>query len=568
MITYPTATSFAPELLDGGDWSVVEPLYQALLDRPLNSAADLEQLLLDRSELDASVGQTRANRYIDMTCHTDDKAITQAFLQFVEELDPKLKDIGFQLDRRIVQCPHADELDQDRWVLYLKGIETDVRLFREENIDLQVQETKLGQQYSELNGAMTVDFEGEERTMAQLNPFLQETDRDLRERAWRSAAERRLVDHERLDSIFDDLVALRGTMAHNADLEDYRAYAFQSMHRFDYGPSHCEAFHNAVETVCVPLLHEMNEARRVALGVDVLRPWDLGVDVHGRDPLRPFKGGDELVSKTSLLFNEMDPQLGELFDSMRDGNSLDLDSRKGKAPGGYQYDRERIRRPFIFMNAAGTHDDVQTMIHEAGHAFHALLSRDEPLLAYRHPPIEFAEVASMGMELLAAPGLSHFYDTAQAGRARRSHLEGIIGTLCWVATIDAYQHWLYTRDTPTAAQRDVYWLELHARFGANVSWEGLESFRTKLWHKQLHLYEVPFYYIEYGIAQLGALQLWMNALEHADDALEAYRGALRLGGARPLPELFHAAGLQFDFGPVTVARLADALRSELASLPE
>jgi oligoendopeptidase F len=264
----------------------------------------------------------------------------------------------------------------------------------------------------------------------------------------------------------------------------------------------------------------------------------------------------------------MDTQLGELFDSMRDGDSLDLDSRKGKAPGGYQYDRERVRRPFIFMNAAGTHGDVQTMIHEAGHAFHALLSRDEPVLAYRHPPIEFAEVASMGMELLAAPGLSHFYDVAQAGRARREHLEGIIGTLCWVATIDAYQHWLYTRDTPSIQQRDVYWLELHARFGANVSWEGLEPFRTKLWHRQLHLFEVPFYYIEYGIAQLGALQLWMNAQDDASVALEAYRSALRLGGARPLPELFNAAGLKFDFGPVTVARLANALRAELASLPE
>jgi oligoendopeptidase F len=568
MITYPTATAFAPESLDGGDWSAVEPLYRLLLDRPLESAADLEQLLLDRSELDASVGQTRANRYIDMTCHTDDKAITQAFLQFVEELDPKLKDIGFQLDRRIVQCAYADDLDQDRWALYLKGLETDVRLFREENIDLQVQETKLGQQYSECNGAMTVDFEGEERTMAQLNPFLQETDRDLRERAWRAAAERRLVDHEVLDSIFDDLVALRGTMAHNADCEDYRAYAFKSMHRFDYGPPQCESFHEAVEKVCVPLLHEMDEARRVALGVDVLRPWDLGVDIHGRDPLRPFKGGEELVSKTSALFNDMDTQLGELFDSMRDGDSLDLDSRKGKAPGGYQYDRERVRRPFIFMNAAGTHGDVQTMIHEAGHAFHALLSRDEPVLAYRHPPIEFAEVASMGMELLAAPGLSHFYDVAQAGRARREHLEGIIGTLCWVATIDAYQHWLYTRDTPSIQQRDVYWLELHARFGANVSWEGLEPFRTKLWHRQLHLFEVPFYYIEYGIAQLGALQLWMNAQDDASMALEAYRSALRLGGGRPLPELFNAAGLKFDFGPVTVARLANALRAELASLPE
>ncbi len=564
MKTYPQAVDFAPADLDGGDW---EPLYQALLDRPVANAEDLAQLLLDRSELDAAVGEARADRYINMTRHTDDEAITKAFLQFVEELDPKLKEIGFALDRRIVENEHAAALDQDRWGLYLKALRADVELFREANVPLQVDETKLGQQYSECNGAMTVDFEGEERTMAQLNPFLQETDRDLRERAWRAAAERRYQDHEKLDGIFDELVALRGRIAANADQEDYRAWAFTAMHRFDYGPDHCEAFHTAVEQVCVPLLREANRERREALGLDVLRPWDLGVDVLGRDPLRPFGDADELVDKTSALFNEMDDQLGELFDSMREGDSLDLASRKGKAPGGYQYDRERMRRPFIFMNAAGTHGDVQTMIHEAGHAFHAMLSRDEDLLAYRHPPIEFAEVASMGMELLAAPGLSRFYDEAEAARARREHLEGIISTLCWVATIDAYQHWLYTRPCPTAEQRDIYWRELHARFAPDVCWDGLEQYRTKLWHRQLHLFEVPFYYIEYGIAQLGALQLWLNAKTDAPGALEAYRAALELGGSRPLPELFEAAGLTFDFGPSTVSALADALREELQALP-
>ena len=567
MKTYPIDTTFAPIDLDGGDWSAVEPLYQALLQRPLDSPAALEQLLIDRSELDATVGEARANRYIEMTRHTDDEVATKAYLFFVEEMDPKLKDISFQLDRHIVRCEHVDALDQDRWGLYLKALEADVLLFREENIELQVKEAQLALQYSELNGAMTVDFEGEERTMAQLSPFLEETDRDLRERAWRAGAERRYADRERLDSIFDDMVKLRGAMAHNADLEDYRAWAFKSMHRFDYGPAECSTFHDAIETVCVPLLHEMNEARREALGVDVLRPWDLGVDVEGRAPLRPFSKPEELIEQTSSLFNAMDSQLGGLFDSMREGDSLDLDSRKGKAPGGYQYDRERIRRPFIFMNAAGTHDDMQTMIHEAGHAFHALLGRDEPLLAYRHPPIEFAEVASMGMELLAAQDLTRIYDDASAARARRDHLEGIIGTLCWVATIDAYQHWLYTRDCPSTEQRDIYWLELHARFGPNVSWKGLEQYRTKLWHRQLHLFEVPFYYIEYGIAQLGALQLWLASKENPARALEAYRSALQLGGSKPLPALFEAAELSFDFGPVTVARLADALRDELASLP-
>ena len=294
MKTYPQDCSFAPADLDGGDWDILEPLYLALLERPIESASDLEQLLIDRSELDASVGEARANRYIEMTRHTDDEAITARWLKFVEEMDPLLKDIGFKLDRHIVQCEFTDDLDQDRWGLYIRTLESDVGLFREENIPLQVEEAQLGQQYSEINGAMTVQFEGEERTMPQMRPFLEETDRDLRERAWRASAVRRFDDHEAIDRIFDRLLQLRGEMAHNADLEDYRAWAFKSMHRFDYGPEACAAFHEAVETVCVPLLHEMNEARRIELGVDVLRPWDLGVDVKGRAPLRPFSDSDEL----------------------------------------------------------------------------------------------------------------------------------------------------------------------------------------------------------------------------------------------------------------------------------
>jgi len=366
------------------------------------------------------------------------------------------------------------------------------------------------------------------------------------------------------------MLDVRGRIAGNAGLPDYRAYVFKAKHRFDYGPEECAAFHRAAEELVVPLVAELNRERAELLGVDRLRPWDLAVDVHGRDPLRPFSGADDLIDRSSRLFHRLesgDAGLGALFDTMRDGTSLDLEARPGKAPGGYQQSLDRRRRPFIFMNAAGTQRDVDTMIHEAGHAFHSMLCSGDPIRDYRHAPIEFAEVASMSMELLAHPYLDEFYSDAEVDRARRTHLEGIIRFLPWCATIDAFQHWLYTNPGHDLEARTARWLELQDRFAPGIDWSGLEDARAAGWHRQLHIFEVPFYYIEYGIAQLGALQLWLQSREDEGRALANYRAAMTLGGSKPLPELFAAADLEFDFGPATVRRLVEAVREELAALP-
>ncbi|MDG2424070.1 MAG: M3 family oligoendopeptidase, partial [Phycisphaerales bacterium] len=391
--------------------------------------------------------------------------------------------------------------------------------------------------------------------------------RETREGAWAATINRRYQDHEAIDGIYDELIVLRNRIALNADCEDFRDYMFKAMHRFDYTPVDCEAFHKGVEKLCVPLQHAANRQRQDTLGVSTLRPWDLEVDTKGRSPLLPFDGADELVAKTSGLFHRMDSGLGDLFDRLRGADCLDLDSRKGKAPGGYQYNRDRRRIPFIFMNAAGLQRDVETMIHEAGHAFHSMLSEQEPLVAYRHAPIEFAEVASMSMELLAHPFLDEFYTAEEADRARRKHLEGIVDTLSWIATIDAFQHWIYTHPDHDHDQRDIYWLELHARFGPDVDWSGFEGQRAKFWHKQLHLFGVPFYYIEYGIAQLGALQLWSQYRRDPERGLENYRRAMALGGSKPLPQLFEAAELKFDFGSGMMELLMDDVQEALEAVP-
>ena len=564
----PTAFRFIPATLDATQWSQLEPLYQKLLDRTLKCANCLEGLILDRSELDAAAAEAEANLYIAMTCHTDDADIKARFLKFVEEVDPNLKRVGFDLDRKIVESPHASALDQARYGTLLRSLKQEVKLFRAENVPLQTEVTKLDQQYSEINGAMTVQFDGTERTLPQMARFLEETDRARREASWRVVAERRLQDVTRIDAIYDEMLQLRAKMAANAGYPNFRDFQHDRLQRVDYTPAHCAAFHEAVEKTCVPLARRMQERRAKALGLTALRPWDLKVDVKGRSPLRPFEGADQMVERTSKVYHRMDSELARMFDSMRGGGCLDLDSRKGKAPGGYQYQRQLSRVPFIFMNAAGMHRDLTTMVHEAGHAFHSLLSKDDPILAYRGSPMEFAEVASMSQELLTLPYLEEFFSTADAERARRELLEGVISMLPWIAQIDAFQHWVYLNPGHSSAERTKAWLDLDARFGGSLDWSGIEGSRAHMWQRQLHLFGMPFYYIEYGIAQLGSLQLWLASKKSEKDALAAYKRALTLGGSKPLPELFAAAGLRFDFGPATVQSLMDAVGAELDRLPD
>ncbi len=561
------ASTFVPATLDGSRWENLQSYYAQLVGRTIHDAAALERLLLDRSELDAAAEEAAANLYITMTRHTDDELARKRYLEFVEGVEPELKKVGFALDRKIVECPFAGQLDQVRYGVLLRGLRRSVEMFREANIPLETETTKLDQQYSEVNGAMTVQFEGEERTLPQMGRYLEETDRARRQASWEAVATRRLQDADRINDIFDKMVGLRHQAALNAGYTNFRDFQHARLQRFDYSPADCERFHAGAEKVCVPLLRKLNIERATALGVSPLKPWDLKVDLRGRAPLAPFNGAEDLVTRSSTIFHHMDKELGGMFDSMRSGDCLDLESRKGKAPGGYQYQRQRSRSPFIFMNAAGLHRDVVTMVHEAGHAFHSLLCAHDPLVSYRGSPMEFAEVASMSMELLTFPHLDAFYSKEDADRARRDHLESLSTMLPWIATIDAFQHWVYLNPTHTRKDREQYWLHLNDRFGPAVDWTGHEDALRNMWHRQLHIFGLPFYYIEYGIAQLGALQMWLQSRRDSAKALASYKKGLALGGSQPLPELFRASGLNFSFGPETMGELMDAVGRDLEKLP-
>ena len=562
---------FVPADLALGDWPVIAPLFDALEARAPQCAnrADLERWLVDWNELNAALEEESTRRYIAMTCHTDSAEAEQAFLHFVEHIDPEVKPRQFKLEQLFIAHPLRPQLPLPRYEVLLRDTQNRVELFRPENVPLETDEARLGQQYQKLVGSLTVTFRGAEKTLVQMGRYQEETDRALRQEAWESVVHRRLAEREKFEEQFDALLQLRQRVAANAGFSDYRAYAFRRLGRFDYTPADCADYHDAVAAEVVPVIRELQAARHQRLGVETLRPWDVAVDPLSRPPLKPFAQVEEMVSRTQTIFDRLDSGLAGGFRLLRDLRLLDLDNRKGKAPGGYQSTLSEARVPFIFMNAVGLQRDVETLLHEAGHAFHALAARSEDLLSYRaNPPIEFCEVASMSMELLGAEFLEEFYPTAEANRARRTHLQDILGGLAWIATVDAFQHWLYTHPGHTRADRAAAWMALMDRFGGDVDWRGCEEARRFLWHRQLHLFLHPFYYIEYGIAQLGALQVWANSRQDHAGALTAYQRALALGGSRPLPELFAAAGCPFKFDRDRVRPLVALVRSELEKLPE
>lgn len=551
------------QTFDPTDFATIQPLLRELLGRPLGNGQEAAQWLVDLSAVLERVDEAGSRAYIANACHTEDDAADAAYLHFVREIEPKLEPIMFQLKQHYIAEapppePGDDALGQ---VVMAEKWRMDVQIFRPENVALKTECTELAKDYGKICGKMTVQFDGATRTLQQMARYLEEPDAQVRREAWVLTAERRLADREPIDQLFDQLLQRRQQIAANAGFENYRQYIWQSRHRLDYTPDDCLEFGRAIEQACVPLLDRMSQRRKDELGLSVYRPWDTAVDTTGRSPLRPFDPENiaAFVEKTRRIIERINPDLAGQFQSLTDHKDLDLESRTGKRPGGFQSSLEQSRRPFIFMNAAGVQRDVDTLLHEAGHAFHYLASTGIANLFARHAPIEFCEVASMSMELLAMEHMDLFYDDpVDADRARRHQLEGVVKILPWVATIDGFQHWLYTHPGHGADQRSAAWLELAGRFGGSVvDWREFETARQFMWHRQMHLFHAPFYYIEYAIAQLGALQVWRNYRQDKDQALAQLRQAFALGGTRPLPQLFDAAGIELDFSQ---AMLGDLLR--------
>ncbi len=548
-------------------WEKIAPHYDELRKATL-TADTVTHWLADWSRLGEYLYETYARLHVATTVDTTDRQAQQRFETFLETIVPEAQKADHDLKRKLV----ASGLQPPGFQIPLRNMRAQIDLFREENLPLLTQERKLANEYDRIVGAQTVEWQYKEYTVSQMRPFLQSPDRALREEVWRLTAERQLKDRGPLSALWEQLLTLRQRIAANAGKPDYRAFRWQQMGRFDYTPADCRAFHKAIEEVVVPAAAAVLEKRRQRLGVDRLRPWDLDVDPLARPPLRPFRNVEELKAKSEAIFQHVDPQLGAYYHTMREENLLDLENRKGKAPGGYCTAFPVSRRPFIFMNAVGVHDDVQTMLHESGHAFHVFESQALPYIHQRDVPMEFAEVASMSMELLASPYLARdfggFYTPPEAARARIEHLERSLLFWPYMAVVDAFQHWVYEHPEEAAdpAACDRIWGGLWDRFMPVTDWRGLEDVKVSGWMRKLHIFQLPFYYVEYGLAQLGAVQVWGNALEDQAAAVAAYRKALALGGTVTLPELYAAAGAKFAMDAATLRRAVDLMMRVIEEL--
>lgn len=556
------------EMLDWG-WEDYQPHVQALLDYPL-TGDNIADFMGKWGALNRIAEEAFARIYVASTLDTRDEHAKKRFLNVIQNVQPPFMEADNALQKKLV----ASGLMPENYDVPMRDLRQALALFRQENLPLITKVQELGNEYDETVGAQTVAWEGESKTPAQMHVLQYNPDRTTREKAFLAVHARRLQDRETFNALWVELFRTRQQIAKNAGYDNYYAYRWNELCRFDYTPQDVTGFHNAIEQVIVPAVERLNAKRKAALGVDTLRQWDVYVDAHGSEPLKPFTTGEELATGAARMFHSVSPKLGEMFDTMRRENLLDLENREGKAPGGYQMTYPHVERPFIFMNAVGIHDDVQTMLHEGGHAFHAFLSMRYRYPLQQHAPIEFCEVASMSMELLAQPYLAQehggFYTPKEAARASIEHLENMLIFWAYMAVVDSFQQWAYTSgtDAENPANCDAKWTELWHRFKRGVDYTGIEEWVATGWHRKLHIFTVPLYYVEYGIAQLGAAQVWTNARTNQAHALEQYLQGLSLGNTASLSDLFKAAGIKLSLDVDTLGRMAQNIEKAIAELEQ
>ena len=563
-----TPRHFVPANFVLTHWQSLEPFFKELLDRNIDTPQALEEWMKDQSELEAVVSEDACWRQIKMTCDTENKELEEAFNFYCLQIQPNIEPYTDALNKKLTDHPLAASLDTKKYFTYLRNIRKGMELFREENIPLQAELSVLKQQYCVISGKMTVTMNGQEYTLQQASKFLQSHDRSVREEVYRKIQERRLQDKGALNELYNQLIQKRTQEAINAGFSNYRDYRFKELGRFDYTKEDCFAFHEAVKLHVLPLVNVIYEKKKKKLGLDTLRPWDIDAEPSGTEPLRPFKASEELISKTIDCFTKLRPFFGDCLKKLQELKHLDLESRIGKAPGGYNCPLAESGAPFIFMNASGQMNDVTTMVHEGGHAVHSFLAHPLALSGFKEYPMEIAEVASMAMELFSMENWEMFFnDQEELTRAKEHQLERVITIFPWIAIIDKFQHWIYENPQHTQEQRTFQWNEIIREFQDSViDYSGLEEYRSNAWQRQLHLFEVPFYYIEYGIAQLGAIGMWMQFKNNSEKALDNYCTALSLGATKTLPELYTTAGLKFDFSPAQIKVLMEFVKEEMDRL--
>jgi oligoendopeptidase F len=559
---------YLPEKIEVSDWQVVESYFHELLSRKIQSVEELKIWLRNRSEIEAFLQEELGWRYIRMSCDTANEEYSTAFNFFVGEIQPKIAPLSHQLDQFLLSNAFLSQLKGRPYEILLRQVKKRVEIFREANVPLFAELQQKEQEFSSISGAMSIDWEGQEITLQQASNFLEQDDRNKREQVYKKIMARRAMDANRLDDLMNELLRSRNEIAANADFKDFRDFMFASLGRFDYDANDCIQFHQAVEKFLVPINERIDAHHRKELNLDVLKPWDVSAAVKGKIPLQPFSSTEEAMTKTIACFHEIDPFLGSCMSQMKKANRIDLDSRKGKAPGGYNYPLYETGLPFIFMNSTNSLRDMVTLVHEGGHAVQSIVDRPLELVDFKNLPSEIAELASMSMELISMEHWHHYFENEQELKmAKRKHLEDVLKGLPWIACVDAFQHWIYTNPNHSVEERTDAWSKTHERFASkSVDWSGVESVKKLLWQKQLHIYEVPFYYIEYGFAQLGAIAMWRNYRLNPSQTIKQYLDALKMGYTASIAEVYERAGVRFDFSEDYIRELAGFVNEEWEKL--
>jgi oligoendopeptidase F len=567
-VTEPIKRNYLSKNFAINSWADLEPVYAELLNRKISSGGELEKWMIDVNELEAAVSENFAWRYIKMSCDTENQELNKSYEFFVTEIEPKIAPQSDKLNKKLINSPFVNDLDQKKYFTYLRSVKNSIKLFREENIELNSQLSSKSQQYAAITGKQMITYEGKELTLQQASLYFKNPDRKIREEVYQIIQKRKKQDENALNELFEELLALRQQVAVNAGFKNYRDYKFKELGRFDYNVADCKNFHESIKKHFVPLAKAIDESKKNKLQLQSYRPWDTEVDAGNNKPLHPFDTADELLKKSIKCFNDTDKYFGKCLATMQEMKHLDLASRKGKAPGGYNYPLHESGVPFIFMNAVGLQRDVVTMVHEGGHAVHAFLTKDYKINEFKSVPSEVAELASMSMELISMKHWDAFYkDTNDLNRAKKEQLEKIIKTLCWIACVDDFQQEVYEKYSQTRAERYKTWEEIYHKYESGViDYSGLEENLKRMWHAQLHIFEVPLYYIEYGFAQLGALAVWKNYMQNPATALQQYKDALSLGYTVSIPEIYKAGGIKFDFSDKYISSVAEFVWKELQEL--
>jgi oligoendopeptidase F len=560
--------NFLPNDFKVTTWEELEPFYSILLKSEINNTQDLKIWIKNKNEIDSIVSEDFAWRYIKMNCNTSAKELSDSFEYFIQNIEPKLSPISNELNKKLIACKFSNELVDSAYQIYLRSIKRSIQLFREENVPLFLEINTLQQEYGKICSEMLVQINDKEYTLQQAAKFLEITDRNIRKEVYETIANRRFKDKEKLDELLNKLIKLRHQVALNSGYNNFRDYMHDELGRFDYGVKDCLSFHESIKKNSLFILNSLAEERKKELNITELFPYDLEVDTSGKDALKPFNTSQDLIEKTIKTFNRLNPFIANCIFTMQKNNYLDLESRKNKAPGGFNYPLMESGIPFIYMNSVGSQKDLVTMVHEGGHALHSFLCNDLEISAFKNTPMEVAELASMSMELLSMEYWDVFFENKEdLKRAKIDQLEKVLETLPWVAAVDKFQHWIYLNPDHTSIERSDKWNEIYDEFSSKViSFEGYENFKKNMWQKQLHIYEVPFYYIEYGIAQLGAIAIWRNFKENKETSIQKYMAALKIGYTSTIKEIYAIAGIKFDFSEEYVRELLQFTFEQLQKL--